>query len=208
MNTMLPEQPPSLRQRKKAATRERIYVEALELFRHKGFAAATVEDIAEAAQVSKGTFFNYFPSKEALLQHLGERQALASAKELRATLQDPRLDSRQKLAHMLRRLAANFESDRELTRLAVFEVMKVPEHLAADPYRQLFRQALAGLLVDGQRRGDVRAGLSPTLAGSAIMGVFLQQLFEWCAAAQPYSLVQRVDEVVELVWRGLGKEAR
>jgi AcrR family transcriptional regulator len=61
------DQPLGLRERKKIKTRQAIRREALRLIDENGYAGTTVEQIAEAAEVSPSTFFRYFPSKESLL---------------------------------------------------------------------------------------------------------------------------------------------
>lgn len=61
------EAPLSLRERKKIKTRQVIRRAAFRLIDENGYAATTVEQIAEAAEVSPSTFFRYFPSKESLL---------------------------------------------------------------------------------------------------------------------------------------------
>jgi AcrR family transcriptional regulator len=53
-----------LRERKKQQTKERLIGAALRLFRDRGYEGATVESIAEQAEVSVTTFFRYFDSKE------------------------------------------------------------------------------------------------------------------------------------------------
>src|SRR5690349_2438907 len=65
---------PDRRQRRSAEIRERLFRAALKLFAEKGIAETTVEDITNAADVGKGTFFNYFPSKEHILIAFGEMQ--------------------------------------------------------------------------------------------------------------------------------------
>ncbi len=63
---MSQDDPPAvgLRERKKARTRAAIREHAMRLFHEQGYEATTVEQIAEAAEVSPSTFFRYFPTKE------------------------------------------------------------------------------------------------------------------------------------------------
>ena len=62
------------RQRRAAETRLRLFRCALQLFAERGFPNVTVEDITEAADVGKGTFFNYFESKDHVLGVMAEIQ--------------------------------------------------------------------------------------------------------------------------------------
>src|SRR3546814_17814226 len=70
-----------LRERKRADTHARIQAEAMRLFIERGFEATTLDDIAEAAFLSRRTMFHYFESKEELvLSHTAEfPAALAEA---------------------------------------------------------------------------------------------------------------------------------
>src|SRR5215471_8716970 len=54
----------SRRERKKEAARAQIIANAVELFSTHGIDAVTVDQIAEAADVGKGTVYNYFQAKE------------------------------------------------------------------------------------------------------------------------------------------------
>ena len=58
-----------MRERKKARTFAAIQQHALRLFREQGYTETTVEQVAEAAEVSPSTVFRYFPTKEALVLH-------------------------------------------------------------------------------------------------------------------------------------------
>src|SRR5262249_18485315 len=75
---------PGRRERKKQRTREALIEAAFELFQAKGFDATTVEEIADAVDVSSRTFFRYFASKEDLPITVQEEQFQAVLEAMEA----------------------------------------------------------------------------------------------------------------------------
>lgn len=99
----------------KARTRARLVSEAEQLFRQHGYAATTLEDIAAAAEVTKGAIYGHFTSKEDLL--LGVIEA-APTPDYGATLNDPSRPVRERLAAFGRAMATD-EATTDIAGLAV-----------------------------------------------------------------------------------------
>src|ERR1700739_3676820 len=94
------------RQRRSAEIRERLFNASLNLFARKGFTETTVGDITEAADVGKGTFFNYFPSKDHILLAFGEMQLV----KLQSAVEEARR-SAEPLPHFLRSLGVRMTQE-------------------------------------------------------------------------------------------------
>jgi len=86
------------RERHRAEIRERIFRAALHLFAERGFLETTVEDITEAADVGKGTFFNYFETKEHVLATLGAERIAAIERALERARTGPALPALKEMA--------------------------------------------------------------------------------------------------------------
>lgn len=67
-------QPQGRRERNKMRVKNGIYEAALELFTQQGYDQTTVEEIAERADVARGTFFNHFQRKEDIIGEWSERR--------------------------------------------------------------------------------------------------------------------------------------
>lgn len=96
---------PGLRERKRAATRKRVADTAMRLFLERGFEQVTIAEIADAADVSKVTVFNYFPRKEDLFFDLlpEAHELLETAMATRAPDTTPLAAVRELLLDLVRR---------------------------------------------------------------------------------------------------------
>ncbi len=103
------------RSESKARTRARLIAEAERLFREQGYAATSLEDIAKAAEVTKGAIYAHFTSKEDLLLSAIEA---APTPEYGAVLNDQSLPLRERLAAFGRASATSDETS-DTARLAM-----------------------------------------------------------------------------------------
>lgn len=167
------------RERKKNEMKRRIFVAALELFNEKSFEATTVDEITERADVAKGTFFNYFPRKESILQYLSE-EWLEQAEEAAA---DSHLAAADRLIALFGTAAAAYGENRALARLVVrvsMQRMCCPEPEGAT---HRLEQLFAEIYRDGQARGEFRAEVGPHQAFGVLGAVFLGTLLWWVGAS-------------------------
>src|SRR5579864_9830763 len=148
--------PQGRRERRSAETRERLFRSALDLFARKGFSETKVEDITESADVGKGTFFNYFPSKDHILLAFGEMQL----GRLQATVEQAQ-NSSEPVSTFLKTLRTRMTEEPAKNPAIVRTILQA--HLSSAPVREAMgknharAQALLTQFIElGQNRGDIR----------------------------------------------------
>jgi AcrR family transcriptional regulator len=174
-----PHRHPDRRERRRTETRERIFRAALRLFAERGYLETTVEDITEAADVGKGTFFNYFPTKEHVLAQYGEERVEQVSRALeRAQSGDESVLS--VLKELATNLAGQSSESPELLR-SVFAA-----HLSCAPVRaelqkriQRARELMAEIFALGQQRGEVRRDIPAGDLGQLIRLIFMGVTVAW-----------------------------
>jgi TetR/AcrR family transcriptional regulator, cholesterol catabolism regulator len=193
---------PGRRERKKRARRERIYEAARQLFLEQGYAATTVEQIAEAADVAQTTFFNHFQSKDAVLREMtGEISAHLEAmlqQEL-ATSDTAERRIRRFATQALRALGAT----EGLAREVLLELLRKSSGPGtALPYLASVREPFTTIVREGQSAGDVRRDLEPTLLAELVIGLLNTALLGWLNdPGYPFEkrMTQFVDVIAELI---------
>jgi AcrR family transcriptional regulator len=169
----------SRRERKKDETRERISRAAIDLFAEKGFDTTTVDEIAQRADVAKGTFFNYFPRKEAVLTALAEDEVEEFEAWVEAKLAEPG-PARDKLFAMVDCAVESYEQDPALRRLALIELQKGEPGLVGRIHARghaVVRRVVEAAQADGSLRADLDPDRATALLRSTYIGTMMQWLF-------------------------------
>ena len=200
--TPTPRSAPDRRQRRSAEIRERLFRAALNLFAQKGFLETTVEDITEAADVGKGTFFNYFPSKDHILLAFGEMQL----SKLEAAIATAR-QTNEPMPEFLRSLGVRMTQ--EPTRNPAIIRALLQAYLSTTPVREAMMalqrrvHALHTQMIQlGQDRGEIRGDLP----AAEIAHVFRQTIFGTLLIWSLYgdaTLHSRIETAFNLLWTGL-----
>lgn len=145
----------SRRERRKREVRGRIMDAAMARFVGQGFDDTTVDQIAEDADVAQKTFFNYFPTKQDLLQQLAEER-IDELQEILEEERDRSGSTPAKLEHCFIRLSELLEQRGRFGRDLVLEVMRARSVGETGDEISKLHGSFGAILRDGQDVGDVR----------------------------------------------------
>jgi AcrR family transcriptional regulator len=199
--------PVGRRQRRAVETRMRLFRCALALIAERGLPNVTLEDITEAADVGKGTFFNYFESKDHVLGVMAEiqigkiRDAKVRFLQGKGTVQATLRQLAQQLAEepgrspeLARALLSSF-----LGSVSVREIVKRTMHEG--------RKTIGELISAGQERGNVDPDLKKEKAAMQFLQAILGTLLIWSLHETP-ALNTWIDESFQHFWRSISVSSR
>lgn len=185
-------------ERKKVETRRKIVRAAVELFNRQGLDATTMEQIAAAADIAKGTLYNYFPLKEAII--VAFMQQTFEERSPRRTSQLQQLpDTRARMQLIFTELVAGVQAQKEL--FETYMMYRVRSMLSFRPDESMssgLRQLGEQIIALGQQSGEIRSDWA---------GMLIQDLFEFCIvevikqfylSPQTFVSQQAVGEAVDL----------
>jgi|tagenome__1003787_1003787.scaffolds.fasta_scaffold20893658_2 AcrR family transcriptional regulator len=205
-----PVPPASLRERKKLATRRLLRRVALDLVAERGFANVTVEDIAEAAEVSPRTFFNYFPSKEAALFGGGGDPGRASELRARIASESPGEAAMAVLRTVMTHDAEAITDEFRLLGgdpadwLRRMRVARLDPHVRAAHAAQMSMiERAIGEGLATRLGADPQADPYPWVLAAAAVGVVRACMAFWASSGGTISLSQLIDQAFQSLADGL-----
>lgn len=191
----------SRRERKKDNRRTRIREAALELFERKGFDATTVDEIAALADVGKGTFFNYFPTKQSVLADYYQR---LSDEFLNIAENTRKGSSQKRFTQLFREAESALRREGRLLDVLFREVFILPVLSQMDNQTEdRVLEIYVGYLEDGKASGEVRDDLDATLAARLIGDLWSAMLRSWIDDDKKFLLAKNLERKLEILFAGL-----
>ena len=185
----------SRRERKKKETREKIFANAMQLFRLQGFNATSVEQITQHADVGKGTFYNYFSTKESIILEFSRRtwQELVSKGR-----QKPSLSTRQRLEILLKDWAEFMIKDREIAWVTI-------RNREGSDYDMSLHYALLAILTVGQQNSEISREFDPAFLAESLEGMMIQHFIRWFVSGVG-DLQEEVNDALTVLLDGLSEK--
>ena len=189
------------RERRAAETRLKLFRCALQLFAERGFPNVTVEDITEAADVGKGTFFNYFESKDHVLGVMAEIQ-LGKVRAAMEEAESGKRSIKTVLHNLFTKISEEPGHSPELARalLSSFLASTVRELLGRNMSDG--RRMAARIIELGQQRGEVDPKLKTEEVALHLQQAFIGTLLLWSLQGQP-KLQTAIEASSQHFWRAI-----
>lgn len=192
-----------------AVTRETLLKAGLAVFSRKGYSAATLEDVAKEAGVTRGAIYWHFGSKAELYQTLVEVYSARGGEIVQqaagegGSLEDI-------LRRIFTRLLVAVESDVELRaaiELSRFKTERTPELEAASRSSLDRSRSLMASITEAMRQGitagDLRARLDPAEAARAFIAMQDGAISLWLQDPEAFSLKDSAPHLAEIFLKGI-----
>ena len=190
------------RARRGAETRVRLFRCALQLIAEHGFPNVTVEDITEDADVGKGTFFNYFETKDHVLGVMAEIQ-LGKVREAAALAAKGKQTVHSVLHDLVLHLVEEPGRSPSLARAFI------SSFLASEGVRKIIecnmregRKTIAEVVAAGQERGEIDPRLKKKVVAIQLLQTCMGTVLLWSLHGEP-PLKAWIEDSFQHFWRAI-----
>lgn len=185
----------------RATLRRRVFDAAIALFREKGFEATTVEEIARRALVAKGTVFNFFPTKPAILLAYYEQIDARFADAMAALAPG---DPKASLVKFYGEAEAMLRKEGPLIDAVLRESARDPDIGNADSDSgEKDRETMIAFFRDCKAQGTLGEGIEPAVAAHIVTDLWTATVMDWVKRAKRYSLKLRLATKLDAIFKGL-----
>ncbi len=184
--------------------RQRILRAAIDVFASKGYFAARMTDVADAAEVADGTLYLYFEGKEHLLMSIFDSvlgRFIERLDEEIERIEDPF----EKLSIMIRLHLETLGRDHALAHVLQIETRHSRRFMSLFTRGKLgeYLNRVRDIIIEGQESGVFRGDISPGLATNLVFGAVDEIVTSWLLAERPGDLVRHHRPLVRMLTDGI-----
>lgn len=176
----------------------------MDLFIKQGFDETTVERIAEEADIAKGTIYNHFPVKEAIISEYILQEIKGRGPEVALSLQELP-DTRSRLIKILQETLewVEFEFDKELyKKYFAYRMQTLGQSVRGETSRSGFQFALAHIIALGQETGEIRKDIPGEVLAQQLESLHAITVADWLYLPESFLVAKRISWNVELFLNG------
>jgi len=184
--------------------RQRILRAAIDVFASKGYFAARMTDVAEAAKVADGTLYLYFEGKEHLLMSIFDSVLGRFIERLDEEIE--KIDNpTEKLSIMIRLHLETLGRDHALAHVLQIETRHSRRFMSLFTRGKLgeYLNRVRDIIIEGQEAGVFRGDISPGLATNLVFGAVDEIVTSWLLAERPGDLVRHHRPLVRMLTDGI-----
>ncbi|WP_416148423.1 TetR/AcrR family transcriptional regulator [Salipaludibacillus sp. HK11] len=189
-----------LRDERKKALKQQIFLKSIELFKEYGYENVTVEKIASESGIAKGTFFNYFPKKEHVLLHLGNSQN-ELLKDLVQKHQDPSIKKRLQL--IFQDILSVYVEGSDILKLSISETIRsalTEESTNIDEFKKI----LTDVLNEAKQDKSLHSPFDSYTISTVLVGIYFNTLISWSMnTKEREDIVAIFHGQFDVVWQGI-----
>lgn len=193
----------SRRERKKEETKAKITGVAMELFEKNDFENTTMEQIAEKADVARGTLYNYFPVKEAIIGHYFRQSFQDISPEAYSKFRQQFPDTRARLGASMQYAAGWLKKNKKLMEVYIgYRMQNAVKFFRNEFLRSGFEEVLTTILTWGQEDGELRRDVSARKMARNFEVLYLVALTDWLINPEENGLEEGLAAAVDFFLNG------
>jgi len=190
-------------ERKKEETKQKVVTKAMELFKNQGIDGTTMEQIAEEVDIAKGTLYNYFPVKEAIIDEYIKRSSKEknSKRIMRLTSLS---DTRSRMILSFSELIEGVQAQKEIFEKYLVYQMKNTISLKKEETEKSGIELLAGEIIRlGQENGEIRTDLPNDIMIDLFVFAFVEVAKQFYVMADKFNAQGTIEQCVDLFINGV-----
>lgn len=190
-------------ERKKEKTKQRIIAVAMKLFKEYGVDATTMEQIAMEVDIAKGTLYNYFPVKEAIISEF--MQQSFREKEVERVLQfEKEPDTRSRMILIFSTLIEGIQGHKDIfEKYLVYQMQKMVSFRPEENSRSGFHLLGIKVIELGQKSGEIRDDFPIFMLVEMFEFIFIEVVKQLYMEPETFQARESIERYVDLYLQGV-----